>query len=149
MVGHSVQCGGTDEERGVGSHASRSRRRAREHSRQVGAYVGKQDRVVRAGEEVVVRRATKYSSRDIHDALFAPPASPSSPPRPRTLECNGLVTRVERRGPHGGKLSNIYDLSGLVGRLKSLEPDFRDVEERFKTARSKVAKPGYALEKQA
>ena len=35
------------------------------------------------GEEVVVRRATKYSSRDIHDALFAPPASP---PRPRTLE---------------------------------------------------------------
>lgn len=65
------------------------------------------------------------------------------------LECNGLVTRVERRGPHGGKLSNIYDLSGLVGRLKSLEPDFRDVEERFKTARSNVAKPGYALEKQA
>lgn len=38
------------------------------------------------GEEVVVRRATKYSSRDIHDALFVSPASPSSPLRPRTLE---------------------------------------------------------------
>ena len=35
------------------------------------------------GEEVVVRRATKYSSRDIHDALFA---SAASPPRPRTPE---------------------------------------------------------------
>ena len=38
------------------------------------------------GEEVVVRRATKYSSRDIHDALFASAASPSSPSRPRALE---------------------------------------------------------------
>ena len=35
------------------------------------------------GEEVVVRRATGYSSQDIHDALFD---SSSSPPRSRTLE---------------------------------------------------------------
>ena len=38
------------------------------------------------GEEVVVRRATKYSSRDIHDALFASATSPPTPPQPRTLE---------------------------------------------------------------
>ena len=97
MVGHSVQCGGIDEERGVGSHASRSRCRTREHSRQVGAYVGRQDRVVRAGEEVVVRRATKYSSRDIHDALFAAPAST---PRPRTLEEMDAGIRTLMRREH-------------------------------------------------
>lgn len=62
------------------------------------------------------------------------------------LETHGLVTRIERRGRHGGKLSNTYDLSGLVERLKSLEPDFRNVEEEVKAARSRVAKPGYRLE---
>lgn len=63
------------------------------------------------------------------------------------LECNGLVARIPREGAHGGKLSNIYDLSGLVDRLKGLEPDFRNVEERVRTERSNVVKPGYALEK--
>ena len=64
------------------------------------------------------------------------------------LECNGLVARIERTGPHGGKLSNTYDLSGLVDRLKRLEPDFRAVEESIKTERAKVAKRGYKLESQ-
>ena len=64
------------------------------------------------------------------------------------LECNGLVARIARQGAHGGKLSNIYDLSGLVDRLKSLEPDFRNVEERVRAERSSVTKPGYGLEKQ-
>ena len=49
------------------------------------------------GEEVVVRRATKYSSRDIHDALFAAPAST---PRPRTLEEMDAGIRTLMRREH-------------------------------------------------
>ncbi len=65
------------------------------------------------------------------------------------LEVAGLVKRIERTASHGGKLSNSYDLTGLVERLKRLEPDFRDVEEKVKVERSKVAKPGFSLEKQS
>lgn len=45
------------------------------------------------------------------------------------LEQAGFIRRIERRAPHGGKLSNEYDLSGLVDKLKQLEPDFRQVKE--------------------
>ena len=60
------------------------------------------------------------------------------------LEIAGLVRRVPREGDHGGKLTNIYDLSGLVDRLKGLEPEFRNVEEEAKAKRKAVAKPGYS-----
>ena len=60
------------------------------------------------------------------------------------LEQAGLVRRIERRAGHGGKLTNIYDLSGLVERLKKLEPDFRAVEEEAKASRKAVAKRGYS-----
>ena len=59
------------------------------------------------------------------------------------LEMAGLVKRVERRAAHGGKLSNTYDLGGLVERLKKLEPDFREVDEAAKTARRAVSRRGY------
>ena len=45
---------------------------------------------------------------------------------------------------YGGKLTNIYDLSGLVERLKKLEPEFRSVEEEAKASRKAVAKRGYS-----
>ena len=61
------------------------------------------------------------------------------------LEQAGFVKRIERYGTHGGKLSNTYDLSGLVERLKHLEPEFRAVEEKVKAERSKVTKRGYSL----
>ena len=51
------------------------------------------------------------------------------------LETAGLIQRVERRAAHGGKQTNIYDLSGLVDRLKRLEPEFRAVEEEAKAKR--------------
>ena len=57
------------------------------------------------------------------------------------LETAGLVQRVERRAAHGGKQTNIYDLSGLVNRLKKLEPDFRTVEEEAKANRKAITKP--------
>ena len=58
------------------------------------------------------------------------------------LEAMGFVQRIERTAPHRGKLSNEYDLSGLVKRLKELEPEFRQVEEEVKTRRRAVARPG-------
>jgi predicted transcriptional regulator len=58
------------------------------------------------------------------------------------LEKEGLVKRIERRGLHGGKLSNLYDLTGLVTKLQNIEPDFRKVEEEAKLRRKAVARPG-------
>ena len=58
------------------------------------------------------------------------------------LEKAGLVTRLERRGHDGGKLSNTYDLGGLVKRLQELEPEFREVEEENRKRRAAVARPG-------
>jgi predicted transcriptional regulator len=45
------------------------------------------------------------------------------------MEKAGLVQRIERTAAHKGKMSNEYDLSGLVERLKKLEPEFRQVKE--------------------
>lgn len=59
------------------------------------------------------------------------------------LEQAGLVQRIERRGSNGGKLSNTYDLNGLVRRLQELEPEFRQAEETAKAARKAVTKRGY------
>lgn len=39
------------------------------------------------------------------------------------LEAAGLIKRIERTAAHRGKLSNEYDLSGLVERLKQIAPD--------------------------
>ena len=44
------------------------------------------------------------------------------------------------RFPYGGKLSNMYDLGGLVTRLKKLEPEFRKVEEDARKARRMVSR---------
>ena len=59
------------------------------------------------------------------------------------LEQAGLVERIERYAAHGGKMTNTYDLSGLVARLQELEPEFRKVEEDVKVERKAVAKHGY------
>lgn len=59
------------------------------------------------------------------------------------LEREGLVQRIERRASNGGKLSNTYDLTGLVKKLQALEPDFREAEEAARAARKAVARRGY------
>lgn len=59
------------------------------------------------------------------------------------LEEMGLVERIARTGSHGGRLSNTYDLAGLITRLKEIEPDFREVEEEAKKRRKEVARPGF------
>lgn len=59
------------------------------------------------------------------------------------LEQAGYVQRIERRAAHGGKQTNIFDLLGLVKRLKELEPEFRSVEDDAKEERNAVSKRGY------
>ena len=61
------------------------------------------------------------------------------------LEAGGLVERIERHGQDGGKQTNIYDLSGLVAKLKEIEPDFREVEDNARKSKRAVAKRGYRL----
>lgn len=58
------------------------------------------------------------------------------------LEAAGLVKRIERRAAHRGKLSNEYDLSGLVERLKKIAPDIEKANEikRQSTRRGGVPK---------
>lgn len=58
------------------------------------------------------------------------------------LEKEGMLSRVERRGFHGGKMSNVYDLSGLVAKLKALEPEFREVEDKAKADRRAITRIG-------
>lgn len=48
------------------------------------------------------------------------------------LEAAGFVKRIDRFASHKGRLSNHYDLSGLVAKLKRLEPEFREVENKRK-----------------
>ena len=61
------------------------------------------------------------------------------------LEAAGLVVRIARHGPDGGKQTNLYDLSGLVAKLKEIAPDFREVEDDARKSRRAVAKPGYRM----
>lgn len=62
------------------------------------------------------------------------------------LEKAGLVQRNERRKADGGKSSNEYDLSGLVWRLKKLEPEFREAKE---AQRQVSRRGGLSRQKQA
>lgn len=57
------------------------------------------------------------------------------------LESAGLVQRIERTRPGRGKTSNEYDLSGLVKRLKELEPEFTEMKQENQKRRKVVALP--------
>ena len=58
------------------------------------------------------------------------------------LENGGFIERVERFAGHKGQQSNEYNMTGLVDKLKKLEPDFRQVKEQAKEQARNVAKPG-------
>lgn len=59
------------------------------------------------------------------------------------LEQAGFVERIERRASHGGKTTNLYDLTGLVKKLKELEPEFAASERRAREERVTVGKAKY------
>lgn len=54
------------------------------------------------------------------------------------LVAKGLITKIARRLPHGGKASNEYRFDGLVQKLKAIEPDF----EKARKAKKAAGKPG-------
>ena len=57
------------------------------------------------------------------------------------LEDEGLITRCARYYESGGQKSNAYDMTGLVNRLKKLEPDFRKAREAKKARRARAERP--------
>jgi len=57
------------------------------------------------------------------------------------LELSGIVTRIGRTRPGRGKVSNEYDLAGLVSRLKALEPEFKNMQDENRQRRKNVALP--------
>lgn len=59
------------------------------------------------------------------------------------LEAAGFLQRIERTYGRRGKISNEYDLSGLVAKLKALEPQFREVAEEAKARKKAVSTPGF------
>ncbi|MCF6275838.1 MAG: helix-turn-helix domain-containing protein [Robiginitomaculum sp.] len=62
------------------------------------------------------------------------------------LEEGGFLRRIERHhAGNGGKLGNIYNLSGLEKKLKGLEPDFTKVKADASKARKEVARPAQRL----
>ena len=63
------------------------------------------------------------------------------------LEKAGFVRRIARTAYHRGKISNEYDLSGLVEKLKALEPDFREAAREAKERRKAVGRPNYKFAK--
>jgi hypothetical protein len=52
------------------------------------------------------------------------------------------IETIERTGDDNRKLSNHYDLSGLVEKLKQFEPEFRAVAEEASASRKKVSRRG-------
>ncbi|HEX5775382.1 MAG TPA: helix-turn-helix domain-containing protein, partial [Caulobacteraceae bacterium] len=57
------------------------------------------------------------------------------------LETGGFLKRIERTYGRRGKISNEYDLSGLVAKLKALEPQFRQVADEAKARKKAVSTP--------
>jgi predicted transcriptional regulator len=56
----------------------------------------------------------------------------------KSLEEKKLVKRIDRFGAGRGRLSNQYDLTGLVRKLKEIEPDMT----KAKKIKAGAAKPG-------
>ena len=59
------------------------------------------------------------------------------------LEDEGLIKRIPRYADHKGRMSNMYDLQGLVDKLTELEPDFREARNQARQNRQKAASLGF------
>jgi DNA-binding transcriptional ArsR family regulator len=57
------------------------------------------------------------------------------------LEDAGHIKRVERFNGRNAQVSNYYEMTGLVEKLKALEPEFRKAAEQNKLRRKKVETP--------
>jgi len=63
------------------------------------------------------------------------------------LEVEGLLRRVPRYSEAGHRLSNIYDLQGLVDKLAAIEPDYKEVRETARRKKQEAGVPGYRPKK--
>ena len=59
------------------------------------------------------------------------------------LEDEGLIKRIPRYADHKGRMSNMYDLQGLVDKLTELEQDFREARNQARQSRQKAASLGF------
>jgi predicted transcriptional regulator len=59
----------------------------------------------------------------------------------RALERAGLIRREIRRKAAGDYDSNVYHLDGLIARMQTLEPEFRQFKEQRQQARRRVQMP--------
>jgi predicted transcriptional regulator len=62
------------------------------------------------------------------------------------LERAGLVVRRSRTRSGGGTTSNEYDMSGLVSKLRELEPEFKQVRDENRKRRTNVTRPAHKRE---
>jgi len=65
------------------------------------------------------------------------------------LETAGLLLRGERYSANGGRLSNEYDLTGLVEKLKKIAPEFEEAKEVKRQASRKGGLKATAQQKMA
>lgn len=57
------------------------------------------------------------------------------------LEGVGLIQRIGRTRPGKGKTSNEYDLTGLVNKMKSLEPEFTEAKQQAQAKQKALSRP--------
>lgn len=65
----------------------------------------------------------------------------------RLLERKGFLKRIQRKAAAGDWNSNIYDLTGLVAKIQSLEPQFAAEKKKRKAAREALEKPAWLASK--
>jgi predicted transcriptional regulator len=59
------------------------------------------------------------------------------------LEGAGLIQRIGRTRPGKGKTSNEYDLTGLVNKMKALEPEFTEAKQQAQARQKALSRPKY------
>lgn len=57
------------------------------------------------------------------------------------MEGAGLIRRIGRTSPGKGKTSNEYDLSGLVKKMKELEPEFTKAKQEARAKSKALSQP--------
>lgn len=57
------------------------------------------------------------------------------------MEGVNLIKRIARTSPGKGKTSNEYDLTGLVSKLKELEPEFTKAKEEARAKSKALSRP--------
>ena len=59
----------------------------------------------------------------------------------RELEIAGLIKRHQRKTASGDWNSNIYDLSGLIEKVRALEPEFAAEKKKRRDAKAALQTP--------